>query len=341
MKVAPLLAAVAALGVVVVGLVVSNAPAVNSMPVDPKEKSKILKDLRTQLSRLGYSGCRRAPSHAAPAGGDFSPQHEPLVYHRDLPRSESTNTVAPRLGNRHRVALEDSVTNGSVVVTARGPVFEVLKPISHIAGAEAVSSAFSNNLFDAASPLCVRLSVACDPGDVSVQDVVFMDIETTGLTNSPLFLIGVMVWEGSGFVVRQFFARNYAEEAATILRFVEECTPRKLLVTFNGKSFDYPYIRARAAATGVPFDLEMAHLDLLHVGRRIWKTTLPNCKLQTIEKYVCGRVRHGDIPGSEIPDAYHAYVRSDDAWQMVEALKHNMLDLVTLADMMNRFPPVE
>ena len=77
---------------------------------------------------------------------------------------------------------------------------------------------------------------------------------------------------------------------------------------------------------------------MLHVCRRIWKKRLPNCKLQTLETFICKRRRHGDIPGSEIPDAYHEYVRSSDAWQMVDVLKHNLLDLLTMADLMNRFP---
>ena len=44
---------------------------------------------------------------------------------------------------------------------------------------------------------------------------------------------------------------------------------------FNGKSFDFPYIRARSAANGLRFDLENEHLDMLHECRRIWRKRLP------------------------------------------------------------------
>jgi len=47
-------------------------------------------------------------------------------------------------------------------------------------------------------------------------------------------------------------------------------------------------------------------------------------------------VRDGDIPGHEIPDAYHAYVRTADATEMREVLKHNALDLLTLSDLLAR-----
>ncbi|MDP7143773.1 MAG: ribonuclease H-like domain-containing protein [Pseudomonadales bacterium] len=191
------------------------------------------------------------------------------------------------------------------------------------------------------SPLCQRLAVLGDPAEFSHQDVVFMDVESTGFGNSALFLIGTMLWHGGGFEVRQFFARNYAEERGVVTMFLETLAEHKLLVTFNGKSFDFPYIRARSAATGIQFVADPYHLDLLHVCRRIWKDQLPNCKLQTLEGYICNRHRLGDIPGSEIPDAYHEYVRTNNAWQMVDVLKHNLLDLVTLADLMNRFPPLD
>jgi uncharacterized protein YprB with RNaseH-like and TPR domain len=174
--------------------------------------------------------------------------------------------------------------------------------------------------------------------DLSPADMIFMDIETTGLSTSPLFLIGLMVWVNGGFEVQQYLARTYAEERAVIAFFVDICASRKLLITFNGKSFDFPYVRTRAAANGVAFDLSPLHLDLLHESRRLWGRELPDCRLQTLESRVCGRVRSGDIPGAEIPEAYHAYVRSRNAWQIVEVLKHNMLDLVTLSDLMTRFP---
>ena len=167
-----------------------------------------------------------------------------------------------------------------------------------------------------------------------------MDVESTGLGNSPLFLIGTMVWSGEGFEVRQFFARNYAEERGVIAKFIEIMADRRVLVTFNGKSFDFPYIRTRAAATGIAFQLDPWHLDMLHICRRIWKHRLPDCRLQTLESRICNRLRRGDIPGSQIPDAYHAYVHTSDARRMVDVLKHNMLDLVTMADLITRLPPV-
>ena len=107
-------------------------------------------------------------------------------------------------------------------------------------------------------------------------------------------------------------------------------------MSFNGKSFDVPYLRARAAACGIPYTVALAHFDLLHTARRLWRGTLPNCRLQTLERHLCARTRSNDIPGADIPDAYHDYVRTGNAAQMVQIIEHNRLDLVTLAELMTR-----
>ena len=41
----------------------------------------------------------------------------------------------------------------------------------------------------------------------------------------------------------------------------------------------------------------------------------------------------------DIPDAYHDFVHTGNARLIVDVLKHNVLDLITMADIMSRFPP--
>ena len=204
----------------------------------------------------------------------------------------------------------------------------------------ALSTALLTAMTDPQGPLRGHLLKA-DPlgGDkIEPEDLAFFDLETTGLSSSPVFLIGVMLWADGGLVTRQFFARDYSEERAIVSLFAECMQGKKMLVSFNGKSFDLPYIRTRAAATNVRFAFDGPHLDLLHISRRAWKDQLPNCKLQTLEAHICGRHRTGDIPGHAIPQAYHDYVHSKDARHMVSTLEHNRLDLITLAELMIHLP---
>ncbi|MCJ7543072.1 MAG: ribonuclease H-like domain-containing protein, partial [Phycisphaerae bacterium] len=117
------------------------------------------------------------------------------------------------------------------------------------------------------------------------------------------------------------FSRRYARSA--------------LLVTFNGKAFDMTMIRERAAFHGVPLPRqEPPHLDLLQEARRLWRGRVPDCRLVTLEQCLCQRSRIGDIPGWAIPEAYHRFVDTGDARELSDILHHNLLDLLTMAELL-------
>jgi len=163
---------------------------------------------------------------------------------------------------------------------------------------------------------------------------VFLDIESTGLFNCPTFLIGTMFLSGDDFVIRQLFARDYSEEKCLIELLSDLLSGFSTIVTFNGKSYDLPFIADRAIYHGTRFINRMFHFDLLHHSRRHWRGVLPNCKLQTLELHVCRRRRVGDIPGSEIPHVYHSFVRTGDPYPMIPVFHHNMLDLITMSELL-------
>jgi uncharacterized protein YprB with RNaseH-like and TPR domain len=170
--------------------------------------------------------------------------------------------------------------------------------------------------------------VECDP-----RRVVYLDIETTGLAGQPLFLVGTMEFNGDDFLFRQFFARDYAEEFNLLAALVDHLAGFEMLVTFNGKSFDVPYMRDRAAVNRLALAVPPQHFDLLHESRRRWRHMVPNCKLVTLEEVFCRRCRVDDIPGAEIPAAYHEFVHTTDASKMRHVLHHNALDLLTMAEL--------
>jgi uncharacterized protein YprB with RNaseH-like and TPR domain len=166
--------------------------------------------------------------------------------------------------------------------------------------------------------------------------VLFLDLETCGLASSPVFLAGTMHWNGEDFVLRQYFARHYGEEPALLAAVHEQARGFELLVTFNGKSYDAPFLHARALTHGVPLALPPYHLDLLHAARRRWKGVLRDCKLQTLEHHVCRRPRRvGDVPGEQVPGIYHEYVRRGDPYALVPVFHHNLLDVITMAEILH------
>jgi uncharacterized protein YprB with RNaseH-like and TPR domain len=283
--------------------------------------------------------CRDIKRRRAKAPAQPRQPIQPILYRRDIP-GVVAKPPRPRALAGKPVVLEDAV-EGVVTHSPHGSKAYVIS--SAVLTSEGTPSplngAFRDALDTADSGVRVWLSDLCETDPVRPEGVIFFDLETTGLASTPIFLVGTMSWEGDGLLVRQFLARDYSEEAAILSFFLDGAATKTLLVSFNGKSFDLPYVRVRAAANGIPFSLELPHFDLLHVARRAWPDTLPNHRLQTLETHVCGRMRPDDIPSWEIPDAYHAYVRTSNAAEIVQILKHNLLDLVTLADLMVRLPP--
>lgn len=161
------------------------------------------------------------------------------------------------------------------------------------------------------------------------------DLETCGFAGSMVFLIGIIRQDGSETVVEQLLARDYREERSVLCAMLEHVASYPLLVSFNGKSFDWPMVRDRSEChrLGRLRGLAPAHVDLLHHARRKWKHELPDCRLQTLERMVCGRRRYNDIPGFAVPAAYHRYVATGETGDMTAILHHNALDLATLYEL--------
>lgn len=170
---------------------------------------------------------------------------------------------------------------------------------------------------------------------LGLERALFLDLETGGLSSSPVFLAGTMHWNGSDFVLRQYFARHYGEEA-TLLAALDEATRGfEVLITFNGKSYDVPFLRDRANVHRVPVAMPPRHLDLLHPARRRWRGELPDCRLQTLERRICRRHRAGDVPGEEVPGLYHDFVRHGDPYRLVPVFHHNLLDVITMGEVLS------
>ena len=163
----------------------------------------------------------------------------------------------------------------------------------------------------------------------------FLDTETTGLAGGAgtyAFLIGVGSIDEEGFRVRQFFMRDFGDESSLLSALSDYLARFDVLVTYNGKTYDVPLLetRYRMARARPPF-ARMAHLDLLHGARRLWKLRLDSCRLVDLENRILGLEREGDLPGEMIPYYYFQYLRIHQAFQLVPIFHHNVMDIVSLA----------
>lgn len=171
---------------------------------------------------------------------------------------------------------------------------------------------------------------------VSPQAFACLDIETTGLRDGPgtyAFLVGVgRFWDGV-FHVAQFFMRDPLEEPPHLLALEQFLAPCQALITYNGKSFDVPLLTTRYLTQGWRSPLaDLAHVDLLHLARRLWRDRLPSRMLGDIEVAILGHRRtQEDIPGWLVPQMYFDYLHTGDARPLTGVFYHNAMDVVSLA----------
>ena len=175
----------------------------------------------------------------------------------------------------------------------------------------------------------------CEPDSIA-----FLDTETTGLaggTGTYAFLIGVGRFVGSSFHLAQFFMRDPIEEPAQLAALEQFLAPCQALVTFNGKSFDVPLLNTRYITHGWPPPLvDSAHVDLLHLARRLWRDRLPSRTLGNLEVQILGAARTSeDIPGWMIPGIYFDYLRDRNPFPLKNVMYHNAMDVISMAALFN------
>lgn len=168
----------------------------------------------------------------------------------------------------------------------------------------------------------------------------FLDTETTGLaggTGTYAFLIGLAWWDAGGLQVEQFFMRDFAEEHSLLQELAARVLERPVLVTFNGKSFDWPLLENRFTMTrSIATPKLAAHLDLLHPARALWKLRLGSVRLVELERHVLDAPRLGwhrddDVASALIPQFYFEYLRGGPTEPLAGVVRHNQMDLRGLA----------
>jgi uncharacterized protein len=167
-----------------------------------------------------------------------------------------------------------------------------------------------------------------------IERWLFLDTETTGRkgdTGMCPFLVGLGWWEGGGLEVEQLLMREAREERSVLVAIAERLAERPVLVTYNGKSFDWPLLKMRYRRRRISLPPLMAHLDFLHPARNLWRSRLGSAKLSHLERHVLGWERGADVIASRIPRAYFEFVCRGNADGLIPVFEHNQMDLRGLA----------
>jgi hypothetical protein len=259
-------------------------------------------------------------------------KRESTELRRRLKKLSGKRSTSVREGPVKRGEALD-LPQGAVLDTDYGPTYRIEKTFE--ADLEHGTRKLSDYLIFSGG---LAAEVARQPhfSEVPLERVAFLDTETTGLAGGAgtlVFLVGIGTFESDSFRLRQYFLRDPAEEAGMLHILQEDLDDAAGLVTFNGRAFDLPLLEGRytvALRRRISL-LENPHLDLLHPSRRLWRSTLPDCTLGTIEREVLGVHRtEEDVPGSWIPGLYLDYLRSGDFSEMSRVLYHNTVDILSL-----------
>jgi uncharacterized protein YprB with RNaseH-like and TPR domain len=178
-------------------------------------------------------------------------------------------------------------------------------------------------------------------GTVALEQMAFLDVETLGLDNNPIFLVGVGRVRDGSLVVEQHFAPSVSDEPAMLASAAQAMAGVRLVVSYNGRSADVRWLAQRCLYHGVAPFCELAHLDLLYAARRRWQRDeelLTDARLPTVQVELLGMPRPArDVPGWLIPNLYHEYSR-DPASEgiLVPVVEHNRVDIEALPMLLER-----
>jgi uncharacterized protein YprB with RNaseH-like and TPR domain len=187
-------------------------------------------------------------------------------------------------------------------------------------------------------------AINADGSPASWEKLLFFDTETTGLGigagNVP-FMLGFGYYYAGEFVVEQCLLRNPADEPAMLTYFAEVLERFTHVVSYNGRSFDWPVLKNRYVMNRLEWSDDHLHqMDFLYPSRNLWKHILPSCSLSSVESGRLGFVREHDVPGSMAPTLYFQYIHTGEPEVLEGVFVHNERDILSLAGLAAHFAGV-
>ncbi|MGH2402896.1 MAG: ribonuclease H-like domain-containing protein [bacterium] len=167
----------------------------------------------------------------------------------------------------------------------------------------------------------------------------YLDTETTGLaggTGTIPFLIGLASVEDGEIITEQYFLRRLSGEVDMLETVRDRLAGADVLVTFNGRRFDWPILEARFIMCRMRLEPPALHHDLISAARRLWYRPLGTYRLSVIERQALDIERGQDIESSEIPGLYLEYLRTGDGELLDPVFAHNRQDVACLLHLRRR-----
>ena len=170
-------------------------------------------------------------------------------------------------------------------------------------------------------------------GNVSLEDALLYDIETTGLNPkaSQLYLLGILLFHKENIELIQYFAESVLDEEEILEQFFQLCKTKKVLISFNGEGFDNRFVESMAKSYGkLPLHLNLKQLDLFKLIRKRKKFYgLESASLKSCERFL-GIYREDRCSGGELISVYREYLQDKGSEKKNMLLLHNREDIQNL-----------
>lgn len=160
----------------------------------------------------------------------------------------------------------------------------------------------------------------------------FFDIETTGFSpkTSHLYMIGYSYMDASGFHTIQWFDDHKTPdgEKEMLLSFAEFAKNYTRCISFNGSTFDFPFIQKKCA--GHHLSDPLCHLEHIDIYKKLkpYKDflDLPDLKQKSVEAFL-GINRQDQYSGGQLIAVYDAYIRTKSESLYNQLMQHNYDDI--------------
>lgn len=179
-----------------------------------------------------------------------------------------------------------------------------------------------------------------------LEDFLFLDIETLGIIDSPVIIVGVGYFKKGNFIINIFFTRKLEDEIAVYEHLKTEVFPYfKCFVTYNGKTFDIPYLANRflyffdenpmISQDDPPYEknnTKFHHIDLYHHCRRLFKDKFSIFSLTNMEENLLNLTRENNLPSNLVGLCYRKYNENAETYigLIKEIIEHNFYDVYSM-----------
>lgn len=161
----------------------------------------------------------------------------------------------------------------------------------------------------------------------------FLDIETTGFSRKygKIYLIGYLSKIDGSYEFRQLMTQSQGDEKPLLETWAKIVQDYKYIYSFNGQSFDIPFILERAKKYRIDISLDhLVSVDILRdIKSRSFLLDLGNYKLKTIEEFL-GIKRQDQFSGKDLISLYYQYESSPNKALEEVLLLHNREDILNL-----------